>query len=301
MAQIDHNRQVTSRLARRIYFSCGNRYFQKQVSLEKNREYFGSVFTENGLGHNFCLEAFFEGPIDPVTGMIVNLDLVDQWLKDVTDPLDHHFLNDDIEFFQNHVPTTENVARYGFEGISGKIQAAGIAVHLFKLRVFESDDLWVDYSSASRGSATSRERQSESDPTVHVTKRYKLSAVHRHHNPELSAEENRKLYHKCSHTHGHEYLISVTVRGAVDESSGLVVSRDLMDKIVGEGILEPFTGSYLNDHVGNTSGEIIAARFFDILEPEFLRDGMPDLARVSVQETRKNSFSQAAEGERKRA
>ena len=34
-----------------------------------------------GHGHNYELEAYFSGPVDPVTGMIANLADVDQWLR----------------------------------------------------------------------------------------------------------------------------------------------------------------------------------------------------------------------------
>lgn len=134
---------------------------------------------------------------------------------------------------------------------------------------------------------------------IFLTRRYKLSAVHRHFNPDLSAEENKNLYQKCFHTHGHEYLISVTVKSEIDSESGLLISRDQMDHVVKEKILQPFSGSFLNDHVGNTSGEVIADRFFSILHPAFHSIGKSNsakLVRLSVQETKKNSFSRAEQG-----
>lgn len=123
---------------------------------------------------------------------------------------------------------------------------------------------------------------------VLLTKKYTLSALHRHHNPELSAKENENLYRKCSRVHGHEYKIEVTLRGTLDAKTGLAADRSTMDRIVQKTLLAPLSGGFLNDHVGNTSGEIIVEKFFQILQGA-LPPGQ--LVRVRVRETRKNSFS----------
>lgn len=131
-------------LARRIHFSSGHRYYSPQLSEEENRRVFGSCYTEHGHGHNYILEAFVSGTIDPVTGMILNLADLDKILKVVTDPLDHHHLNFDIPYFKDIVPTTENLARYLHEKLTLELKAYP-GVHLEKIRLFEGDDLWVDY------------------------------------------------------------------------------------------------------------------------------------------------------------
>lgn len=132
------------RLARRIHFSCGHRYFSPQLSEDENRKTFGACYTEFGHGHNYTLEAFVEGPIDPVTGMIVNLSEVDAILKKITDPLDHHHLNYDVPAFRDTVPTTENIARYLYHEMEQSL-ARDQSLRLHKVRLYEYDDLWVDY------------------------------------------------------------------------------------------------------------------------------------------------------------
>jgi|SRR6185437_15231690 len=135
----------TARLARRVHFSCGHRYFQPQLSEDENKRVYGSLYARSGFGHNYILEATFEGPIDPVTGMVVNLKTVDEWLKKLTEPLDHHFLNEDVAYFKSVVPSTENIAAYCYEKLKSSIPANTSAC-LFKVRLIESDDVWVDYS-----------------------------------------------------------------------------------------------------------------------------------------------------------
>lgn len=134
--------KIKARLARRVHFSSGHRYFSDKLSEEENKKVFGACYSPFGHGHNYILEAYFEGPIDPVTGMVVNLIDVDQILKQVTDPLDHHHLNYDIPYFKDRVPTCENIAEYLYQEVEKKI--AGQNIQLFKVRLYESEDLWAD-------------------------------------------------------------------------------------------------------------------------------------------------------------
>jgi 6-pyruvoyltetrahydropterin/6-carboxytetrahydropterin synthase len=132
-------------LARRIHFSSAHLYARPEWSPEKNREVFGSCFSEKGHGHNYILEVHISGPLDPETGMIINLRDLDILLKKVTDPLDHHHLNYDLEYFKDRVPTTEVVAQYLWQELSGDLKAfAGLKID--KVVLYEGDDLWVELS-----------------------------------------------------------------------------------------------------------------------------------------------------------
>lgn len=134
--------QFRTCLVRRIHFSAGHRYFRPDFSVEQNKAVYGRDYSEHGLGHNFILEAYVEGQPDPDTGMILNLKDLDLALKRVTDPLDHHLLNEDLDFFKSHVPSAENIARYCFVQLKPLILAPA---RLQKVRLFEGEELWVDY------------------------------------------------------------------------------------------------------------------------------------------------------------
>jgi 6-pyruvoyltetrahydropterin/6-carboxytetrahydropterin synthase len=135
----------TARLARRVRFSCGHRYHNPNWTEEKNKQVFGSCYSEHGHGHNYILEGFFLGPIDPESGMVMNLAEVDQIMKITVLPLDHHHLNFDVAEFKSQVPTTENIAKYCFEKLDGLVPEG---VELYKVRLYEAEDLWVDYGSS---------------------------------------------------------------------------------------------------------------------------------------------------------
>ena len=129
-------------LSRRITFSSAHRYYQPKFSEAENRKIFGRCYTEHGHGHNYVLEITVGGETDPLTGMVINLVDVDQILKDVTDPMDHHHLNHDVAAFKEEVPTTENLARYFFVEVKKHLPEN---VKLVRARVFEADNLWADY------------------------------------------------------------------------------------------------------------------------------------------------------------
>lgn len=145
--QLEHGGS-TVRVARRVWFSSAHRYHQEKFSTAENQRVFGRCNTEHGHGHNYILEAFLEGPIDPQTGMLVNLIDVDHAMKQVTDPLDHQHLNFDIAYFKDKVPTTEVIAQYCFRALRSQLARAfpGLNIQLYKVRLFEIDDLWVEYA-----------------------------------------------------------------------------------------------------------------------------------------------------------
>lgn len=136
-------------VCRRVRFSAGHRYYRPDWTEEKNREVFGRAYSSAGHGHNFVLEAYVRGPIDPQTGMILNLRDLDAVLHHVLEPLDHHFLNTDVPEFRSRVPTTENLAVYLYRSIADRLDSAKLT--LTKVRLYEDEDLWVDYGPDAEG------------------------------------------------------------------------------------------------------------------------------------------------------
>lgn len=148
------NGSPTTRFIRSVSFAAAHRYGSDQMSREENLKAYGDLYRDEGFGHNFLVEAHFEGEIDPLTGMIVNLVDVDAWLKSVAAKFDHKHLNE-IPEFSGVVPTLERLAQKFFELVAPSVKAHEAAlratgdrrtVRLAKVRVYEGDDTWVDYS-----------------------------------------------------------------------------------------------------------------------------------------------------------
>jgi 6-pyruvoyltetrahydropterin/6-carboxytetrahydropterin synthase len=133
-----------SLIARRMLFSCAHFYKQDRFSDAENARVFGQCYTPYGHGHNYVLEVFVDGPIDPTTRLVMNLAELDDCMKLVTAPLDHRHLNFDVAEFSQTIPTTENIALYLRQKLLGWIQSHAPNLNLTRLRLYETDDLWVE-------------------------------------------------------------------------------------------------------------------------------------------------------------
>ena len=133
---------------------------------------------------------------------------------------------------------------------------------------------------------------------AHLTRRYMFSASHRLHSPQLSDDENRATYGKCNnpHGHGHNYMLEVTVSGAVDQATGMVCNLVDLDGFVEKEILERFDLQNLNtlpefkDLVPTT--ESLSIVIYEIMQRSFR---FAHLERVRIEETMMNSFEYAGE------
>lgn len=135
-------------VARRRMFSSAHLYKQKRFTHEENKRVFGLCYTEHGHGHNYVVEAYIAGPIDPKTKLVMNLADLDKVLDSATQTLEHHHLNFDVPEFRDRVPTTENIALYLRDRIQSELKALNSNIQakleLQRLRLFETDDLWVE-------------------------------------------------------------------------------------------------------------------------------------------------------------
>ena len=130
-------------ITKKFEFSASHRYWRKEWSKEKNEEIFGLCTSPYGHGHNYELHVTIKGLVDPKTGMIINLTNLKKHVNVVLANFDHKFLNLDTPFFENKVPTTENIALVLFEQINKELDGKG-SFRLFKIRLYEKSDLYVD-------------------------------------------------------------------------------------------------------------------------------------------------------------
>ena len=124
-----------------------------------------------------------------------------------------------------------------------------------------------------------------------ITRKVEFSASHICRNPELSEEENRRLYGLAAnpHGHGHNYVVEVTLEGAPDRVTGMVLDlKDLKEILNREGVA-PYDHRFLNyeappfDRIVPTT-ENLAREIWRRLEPE-LSTGLRRLHAVRVYET----------------
>jgi 6-pyruvoyltetrahydropterin/6-carboxytetrahydropterin synthase len=99
-------------LSRRYHFAASHRLHTAKLSEEENKRVYGKCSNPYGHGHNYVLEVTVTGSVDPETGMIANLAELDPFVqKEVIEPFDQKFLNEEVAEFREQVATTENVCR----------------------------------------------------------------------------------------------------------------------------------------------------------------------------------------------
>jgi len=97
-------------LTRRYAFAASHRLHSAQLDEEENRLVYGKCNNPYGHGHNYIVEVAVSGPTDPATGMIANLSDLDAFVdREVIEPFDHKYFNEEIAAFLDLVPTTENI------------------------------------------------------------------------------------------------------------------------------------------------------------------------------------------------
>ncbi|HJZ10302.1 MAG TPA: 6-carboxytetrahydropterin synthase, partial [Trebonia sp.] len=85
--------------------------------------------------------------------------------------------------------------------------------------------------------------------TVLVGRRESFNAAHQLYDPDLSDDENRRLFGKCVNLHGHNYVLEVVVAGEVDQASGYVFDLKSLADVIGRQVLRDVDHRNLNTDV----------------------------------------------------
>ena len=136
-------------------------------------------------------------------------------------------------------------------------------------------------------------------PNVTVTRRLRFNAAHRVHNPSLSDAENERLFGRCNNPnwHGHNYILDVSVVGAIDKTTGYVMDLGALKDIVEKAVVDRVDHRNFNLDVDFMSGTIptsenIIVAFWKQLEPA-VRPAR--LARLVLWETDNNYVEYSGE------
>ena len=126
---------------RRYMLSASHRLHADTLTAEQNQAAYGKCNNPHGHGHNYFVEVLVGGKVDPETGMVVNLAVLDKLVNDrIMARFDHANLNDDAAF-ATEVPTTENLCRVLFEALKDALPAG----ELESLRVEETENNFFEY------------------------------------------------------------------------------------------------------------------------------------------------------------
>ena len=96
-------------LTRRYWFSASHRLHNPVLGEAENDALYGKCNNPGGHGHNYHLELTVAGPVNPRTGMVLDLAELDGFVQDqILARFDQSNLNDQPNF-EHMIPTTENL------------------------------------------------------------------------------------------------------------------------------------------------------------------------------------------------
>ncbi|MCP4116328.1 MAG: 6-carboxytetrahydropterin synthase [Desulfobacteraceae bacterium] len=120
-----------------------------------------------------------------------------------------------------------------------------------------------------------------------ITKEFRFDAAHRLYLKDLTEEENRGIYGKCSDFHGHTYRLQVTVSGKV-QATGMIINFTDLKQLVVDRIISRYDHACLNDLEEYrdlpTTAENMALHMFEELSARLEEKGIT-VTRVRLYET----------------
>ena len=110
-----------TRVTRRYKFAASHRLNSSRLSEQQNGELYGKCNNPYGHGHDYVLEVSVAGPLNAVSGQVVNIQALDRLVHEqILRDFDHRYFNTDVqEFLGDLVPTSENILRV----IEGRLSA----------------------------------------------------------------------------------------------------------------------------------------------------------------------------------
>ena len=127
-------------ITKKYRFCAAHKYGNAEWSDEKNLKVFGKDY--NNHGHNYVLEVSITGPVDPDSGWLVDLKHLNEIVKNhVVELLDHSQIEQDIDWFKDKQPSSENILIWAWDEIFQRLKQG----NLQRLRLVETHSIHTDY------------------------------------------------------------------------------------------------------------------------------------------------------------
>ena len=110
---------------------------------------------------------------------------------------------------------------------------------------------------------------------AYLTRRVTFAAAHRYRLPELSDAENERRFGLCARPnfHGHTYTCDVTVRGPIEQRTGMIMDLADLDRVLERDVRARFDHANLNLDISEfaegalvPTGENLARHIFDAVQ-----------------------------------
>jgi len=264
-------------VSKRLEFSASRRLHVDGWSESENLSAFGpETNARYGSGRNYVAYFVFTGPVDPTTGMLINIsEIKERAGKIVRERFDHKFLNEDNPAFGDVPPTAENIARQLYLDVAplfSDVEAKLCACHLA-----ECPERSATYYSTGACEANFW---------------FEFSAARKTMSPLLSAEENVRLFGESVSMHGHNYRARLTFRTERCDGKGPLVRFDAIRACV-RALRSELDHQHLNEEVMGLKNRPVTTESLAGYIYERVNTMMP-LQRVRLHE-RNDFFAEAWE------
>lgn len=116
--------------------------------------------------------------------------------------------------------------------------------------------------------------------TMFLTKKFAFGSAHKLPN----------YKGKCKNLHGHTYFLEVTIRGIINERTGMVMDLGDIEKTVNELVIKKLDHCYINDIIEIPTAENIIHWIWKVLLPKFKKYKV-ELYKLKLWETPTSSVS----------
>lgn len=131
-------------VTRRERFNAAHKLWNSDWSDEKNKNVYGKCANVNWHGHNYDLFVTVKGELQE-SGYVVDLKLLSELIKKfVIDLVDHKNLNLDVDFMNNKISSTENLA-IGIWDILKMEMKNELNCTLHCIKLYETENNFVEY------------------------------------------------------------------------------------------------------------------------------------------------------------
>jgi 6-pyruvoyltetrahydropterin/6-carboxytetrahydropterin synthase len=264
-------------VSKRLEFSASRRLHVDRWSATENLAAFGpETKARYGSGRNYAAYFAFTGPVEPATGMLINIsEIKERAGKIVRQRFDHKFLNEDNPSFRDVPPTAENIARQLYVDVAPLFSddvAKLVACHLTE--------------------SPERSATFYSNGICEANYWFEFSAARKTMSPRLNAEENARLFKSATTIHGHNYRVRLTYRfpRAFNAQDLPLVRYDAIDACL-HALHDELDHRYLNEEVAGLENRPITTE--SLANYVYQRAGsMTPLDRVRLHE-RADFFAEA--------
>jgi 6-pyruvoyltetrahydropterin/6-carboxytetrahydropterin synthase len=129
-------------VTRRAHFNAAHRLHNPDFSDSWNKEQFGVCNNPHWHGHNYVLEVTVKGVPHPHTGYVIDLGELKRIVHEtVVAKCDHRNLNEEVDFLQGILPSTENLVIAFWNQIEPRLTAG----KLHSVRLYETERNFAEY------------------------------------------------------------------------------------------------------------------------------------------------------------